>query len=73
MKKVKKMLPLLPFERIAKKVGVKRLSKEAAEEIRETINELGLEISEKAVRISRHAGRNTVMKFDVRFVVKKEI
>ena len=67
------MLPLLPFERIAKKAGVKRLSKEAAEEMREIINELGLDIAEKAVRISRHAGRKTIMKEDVRFVVKREI
>ena len=68
-----KTLPLLPFERIARKAGVKRLSKDAAEEMREIISELGIETAEKAVKISRHAGRRTVMKSDVRFVVKREI
>ncbi|MFH0949263.1 MAG: histone [Candidatus Aenigmatarchaeota archaeon] len=62
------MLPLLPFERIAKKNGVKRLSKEALEEIRDIIEELAVHMSEKAVGISKHAKRNTVKEEDIKFV-----
>jgi len=67
------MLPLLPFERIAKKAGVKRLSREALEELRDTMDEYAVELAEKAVRISRHVNRRTVKAEDVRFVTKAEI
>ncbi|MFH0832935.1 MAG: histone family protein [Candidatus Aenigmatarchaeota archaeon] len=67
------MLPLLPFERIAKKVGVKRVSKDALEELRDIVEEYSMDIAEKAVRLSRHADRRTVKEDDVEFVVKKGI
>ncbi len=67
------MLPLLPFERIAKKAGVKRLSKEALEELRDIMDEYASQTAEKAVRISRHANRRTVMAGDIKFVTKDEI
>lgn len=66
------MLSLLAFERISKKAGVKRISKEAVEELRDVIEEAGTEIAEKAVRVSRHAGRRTIMAQDVKFVHKTE-
>ena len=65
------MLSLLAFERIAKKNGIKRISREALEEAREIIEEMGLDISENAVKVSRFAGKKTVMESDVKFVVKK--
>lgn len=65
------MLPLLPFERIAKKAGVKRISQDATEELRDIISEYAIETAEKAVKISRHANRRTVMLEDVKFVVKR--
>ncbi len=65
------MLSLLAFERIAKKNGVKRISKEALEEAREAIEELGLELAERAVKVSRFAGKKTVMESDVKFVTEK--
>ena len=58
------MLSLLAFERIAKKYGVKRIS-------REVIEELGLEMAEKAVKASRFAGRKTLMEEDIKFVTEK--
>jgi histone H3/H4 len=66
------MLSLLAFERIAKKNGVRRISKEALEETREIIEEIGLETAEHAVKISRFAGKKTVMETDVKFVVEKK-
>jgi histone H3/H4 len=64
------MLPISPFERIAKGIGIKRISKDAVEELRDCVDELGLEIAEQSVKISRHAGRRTVKLKDVRFVTK---
>ena len=66
------MLSLLSFERLAKKVGIKRISKQALEEIRDIITEEGLEMAEKAFKISRHANRKTVMIDDVKFVVRHD-
>ena len=66
------MLPLLPFERIAKKSGAKRISKQALEELRDIMDEIGTDIAEKAVKISRHANKRTVMAEDVRFVLKTD-
>ena len=66
------MLSLLSFERLAKKAGVKRISRQALEEVRELMTEEGLDIAERAFRISRHANRKTVMTEDVRFVTRHE-
>ncbi len=64
------MLPLLPFDRIAKKSGVKRISADASKELQEIISEYAAETAEKAVKLSRHANRRTVMLEDVKFVTK---
>lgn len=64
-------LPILPFERIAKKSGVARLSKEGAEELREMIEDLATGIAEHATRVALHAGRKTVTREDVEFVTGK--
>ena len=65
------MLPLLPFEKIAKKAGIRRMSRDALEELRDVMDEYALELAEQAVRISRHANRRTVMEDDVRFVATR--
>jgi len=64
------MLPVSPFERISKKAGVKRISKDAVEELRDIIEEIGIEMAEKATKISRHAGRRTVKREDIQFITK---
>ena len=66
------MLPLLPFERIVKKAGAKRISRQALEELRDIMDEIGSDIAEKAVKISRHANKRTVMAEDVKFVLKEK-
>jgi len=66
------MLSLLTFERIAKKNGVKRISKEALEEAREIVEERGVELAEHAVKVSRFAGKKTIMDTDVKFVIERE-
>ncbi len=66
------MLPLLPFERIAKKNGVKRISKDALEEAREIMSEYAYELCTQAVNVSRHAKRRTVKEEDISFIVGHE-
>jgi histone H3/H4 len=66
------MLSILSFERLAKKVGIKRISKDALEEIRDIITEEGLDIAERASKISNHANRRTIMLDDVKFVMRYE-
>ena len=66
------MLSLLGFEKIAKKTGVKRISRDAVEELRDVIEEYGSDIAEKCVRLSRHANRRTILASDVKFIVKAD-
>ena len=64
-------LPLTPFEKIAKQAGVKRLSKKAAEELRDIIDEYCFELSQKAWEITQHSGRRTIQKKDIEFLIEK--
>ncbi len=61
------MISLLSLERIAKKAGVKRISRKALEEFRELVVDYGNDVAEQAVRLSQHAARKTVKAEDVRF------
>ena len=60
-------LPILPFEKLAKKAGAKRMGKEATEELRDIIEEYGFSEAEKAVKLCNHANRRTIKKEDVEF------
>lgn len=59
-----------PAARILMNAGAKRVSSEAAKEFAELIHNLALEISERAVMISKHSGRKTVQSGDVKLAVK---
>ena len=63
-------LPLFTFERIARKAGIKRISHDAVEELRDIIEEYGEEIARKAVRFATHANRLTVLKRDIKLAVE---
>lgn len=64
-------LPILPFERIAKRAGIARLSREGAKELREIIEDSAMSIAERATRAALHAGRKTVTREDIEFVTGK--
>jgi DNA-binding protein len=61
-------LPILPFEKLAKQSGAKRMAKEATEELRDIIEEYGFSTAENAVKLCTHAGRRTIKEEDVKFV-----
>lgn len=64
------MLPLAPLKKVAKTVGVERISDSAVEELRDAVEELGEEIARDTVLACRHAGRITIKKEDVDLATK---
>jgi len=64
-------LPALPFERIIKKAGAKRVSQEAAEELAKVMDEQLTKISTEAALLAKHAGRKTIIDEDIRIARRK--
>ena len=64
-------LPRLPFERILKKAGAKRVSQDALEEMAKILEEKMMKIAEEAAALAKHAGRKTIIDEDVRIAKKK--
>ncbi|TAL48588.1 histone family protein [archaeon] len=65
------ILPRLPFERILKKAGAKRVSQEAMEEIANVMEERLTEIAKNACLLAKHAGRKTLTTEDIRMARRK--
>jgi len=63
--------PVLPFERIIKRAGAKRVSYGAAEELAKVMEENIIKIAEEAAALAKHAGRKTVITEDVRLARRK--
>lgn len=53
-------------KKILKEAGADRVSAEASAEMQKYLNKLAFKISQKAVKLSRHAKRKTVEMSDVR-------
>lgn len=64
-------LPRMPFERILKKAGVKRVSKDALEEFGKVIEEELMKIATEAATMAKHAGRKTITDEDIRMAKRK--
>ena len=64
---MKNVFALLPFEKIAKKSGITRISRPAILELKEKIEEDAIDMGEKIVKLSQHAERRTVIEKDVKF------
>lgn len=67
----KKDLQLAPMHRIIKKAGADRVSDEAAKELREVLDEVGVKIAKEALDFTRHAHRKTVKAEDIQIAVRK--
>lgn len=65
------VLPLAPVKRIAKRSGVHRVSSDAAEALRDAIEEIAADLAKDAVAASRHAGRSTIQDKDIKLVGRK--
>lgn len=71
MVKDKEKLPLMPFERILKKAGAKRVSKDAMKEFASIMSDYVSRLSTEAAALASHAGRKTIIESDVRMAKKK--
>jgi len=64
-------LPKMPFERILKKAGAKRVSQDSLEEFAIVMEERLLKIATEALALAKHAGRKTITDEDVRIARRK--
>lgn len=64
-------LPRMPFERILKKAGAKRVSKSALEEFANVMEEKMFKIANDAAILAKHAGRKTILGEDIRIARRK--
>jgi DNA-binding protein len=59
-------IPIAPVARILKRANIDRVSDEAAEALRDMLEDYAVEISERAAKLAKHAGRVTVKADDIR-------
>ena len=64
------ILPLAAMEKLLKKSGASRVSFDAKEEMREVLEKYAEGICEKAIRMSKHAGRKTIKSLDIKEAAK---
>jgi len=60
------VLPLARVEKLIRKAGAERVSRDASKELGLVLEEQALEIAAKAVKLAKHAGRKTVNAENIR-------
>jgi histone H3/H4 len=65
------ILPKLPFERIFKKAGAKRVSQSALDEMAKIMEDQLYQIAKGAALLAKHAGRKTILDEDIRLARRK--
>lgn len=65
------MIPLAAMERLLKKAGIERVSRDAKEALKEILEDYGAKIGKKSLEIAKHSGRKTVKGRDVRLASKE--
>ncbi len=66
---MKKEIPIVSIERILKRVGAERISRKGKRLLRDYIEEYTEKISEKVIRVTKHAKRKTVRVEDINIVM----
>lgn len=64
-------LPKAPFGRIARNAGAERMSEGAETALAEACEKYAIQVSEKAIKIAKFAGRITIRDEDIEFAVKE--
>ena len=65
-----RLLPLAAMEKILKQCGADRVSDKAKVALKNVVEEIADEISQKAIKLANHAGRKTVKARDVKLASK---
>jgi histone H3/H4 len=60
------ILPKAPVEKLIREAGADRVSEDAALELADALERIGLEVSSRAVKFAKHAGRKTVTAADIK-------
>ena len=60
------VIPKAPVGRIILRVGAKRVSQDAVDTFDDILTKKALELSAKAARLAKHAGRRTVHEEDIK-------
>jgi histone H3/H4 len=66
----KKLLPLAAMEKIMKHAGAERVSEDAKVAMKDVLEEIAGDISERAVKLALHSGRKTVKASDIKLAAK---
>jgi len=69
--KTTKNLPIAPLDRLIRRVNAERVSEKAAIALGEILEELGLEIAQRARELAEFAGRKTVTDRDIKLAYKQ--
>jgi histone H3/H4 len=64
------MIPVAAAEKIIRKAGAERVSREAAKLLAEILEKKGLEISQRAILLAKHAKRKTITEEDIKLATQ---
>ncbi len=63
-------IPVAAGDRILRKAGAERVSKDAAELFVELLEDIGIELGRQAFDVSKHAGRKTIKLADIKYLIR---
>jgi histone H3/H4 len=66
----KRILPLAAMEKLMKVSGADRVSEGAKAALKDSLEEIGGDIAERAVKLAMHSGRKTVKASDIKLAAK---
>jgi len=68
--KSQRLMPLASMEKVMAEAGAERVSEDAKVELKRILEEYAVNIAEKAIKFSQHAGRKTIKSDDIKLAIK---